>query len=1020
MSHRLVSKRILSAILLCMSILLICNSAQAVIKTDVKDGLRFDPPITTDLLGAETGHLRSGSSFARINEWECLLFQETKGISRAFGAPIPLVNDRKNDKAVSDSGILFAKTWAEEFNFHGCDFTVSSVKHTWKWTIVTIKPEIKGIPVYDANIVLSVNHKGQLASLKAQGFGSDVNGAFVLTGTNAVNIAKREIGKTDSRADAEPIYMPFVDNDDKIKLKAAYRIVMTTSNPALQPTLFIDASNGKIFAAENRVYFDAMQGQTQGYHFPLYHSDDPELIEFPNEWLEVRGVDELYSGDDGAFEIEVDPDEAPFEINTTLTGRWVEAVRYPNENSTAYSFETEEIDDVEITWDDDNSFHDERNLYWHVNFIHSYWTTLEEDFDALDYPMIAGCNLGGEGFEAYEDNAFASELGLFFGRGNQLDNFALYADVVWHEYSHMVTAEVYDDFGGMLAGEAGAMNEAWSDYFPCSISDEPLIGEGGLMREYADYMRNLDNDLIYPDSITGEVHDDGRIIGAAMWHTREVFGADYSDSLFHFSKYLRARRFKSYFQDVLLTDDDDGDLTNGAPNYRGIFEQFKRHGIDLGDYPHFNFRRLEIADDNHNGADGNSNGLWEPDETIRIDLEFFRSGCMEFPAEEDVVVSVTCDNQYVELNEQSRNLGEVQVGDVVNLDQPLLFTISEDAELSDAVLHITISSDDDTLPGVDSLNIVIGFPNLFIVRDGEEERDYSEYYREGLDEIGVFYAEHGVCLFEQTLAEQLGMFESVIWFTGDDQEGVLDSDERDALTEYLNDGGNLILTGQTAGTAEGAEPFFNEMLMAHNVIDSLRQREVQGVEGDIIGDSLWCLLIGGGGAANQDRPGGVRAIMPAAECFYWNRMEETPGAGVRYQNDETGAKSVYLSFGLESVNDASRSNSRGEVLQRILTSFESDWSAAPELTIPLVFQIGNPFPNPFNSYVKLPVSISRSGLITIALYDIRGRAIFTYSQRLNAGTSQIPINALNWSAGKYILKVNSGEEVYFTPVTLVR
>lgn len=1004
-----------------MVLLLAVNPAQALIKDRAVDQMPADHPGVSFLLGNVVGTPSVepfDNRFSHETGWDNLLYEKTNTISRSYGQPLDLGYSGKNENAIADAARAFAKSWSNEFGFGNSTLSILSIKQALNWTIVYIQPEINGVPVYDSFLILSINKFGKLAALKAQGFGSETVGEFSLSSDQAKTIAEKAFVVKFKDCEVQAVYMPFEAANKAIHLRSAYKVDITTFDPRLQPALYLDAETGEIFAAENRVYFDQMQGRTQGMYYPLYGRDDQELGDFQHEWVDIEGVDTLITEDDGSFVIEVDPENAPFRVNNQLRGQWVETVRFPDEVSTGFSFETDDIENVEITWDDENSFPDERNLYRHVNFIHDYWKALENEFDGLDYPLWAGCNVGGEGWEDYEDNAFSSNGGIFFGRGNQCDNFAHYADVIWHEYGHSVTGEIYGWGGAMLVGEGGAMNEAWSDYFGCTITDEPLLGEGGLVGN--GHLRNIDNNRTYPDDIQDQVHNDGLIISAAMWHSREVLGRTYCDSLFHFARYHGAQDFRSYFQDVLLTDDIDGDISNGSPNYRTLYEQFQRHGIDLGEYPHFNFRRLTIADDGIDGAEGNSNGVWEPGETIRIDFDFFRSGSNGPTEGVDVWSLLETNNEYIEIIQAEMNVGEVEIGTVAELPGSFLFQIAENASVGFADLFLTLFTGNEDYPGRDSLRITIGLPPVLLVKDGNSRNDRTSFYTTALDEIELKYTKFGIPMMQQPLADQLNLFETVIWFTGDDYEGILDEDDRAALTEYLANGNNLLLTGQSAGTVPGSEDFFNQVLFARNTVDSLSARSAIGVEGDPVGDGLSILLLGAG-ARNQVRPGAIEAINPAVECFQWERVDSPMAAGVRYENPDVGSHSVYLSFGVEGIGRLPNFSTINDVLSSILYWFGVlDSTPQMELLPPSAFQIYNPYPNPFNSRIKLPVHLSQSGQVNLIVFDITGRSVWNYSQLLNTGLSIMPIDANTWSAGKYILRVDNTKDSQVMPIILVK
>ncbi|HHE47328.1 MAG TPA: hypothetical protein ENL08_06490, partial [Bacteroidetes bacterium] len=597
-----------------------------------------------------------------------------------------------------------------------------------------------------------------------------------------------------------------------------------------------------------------------------------------------------YSDVDGEFEYDVNPGFLPIRILTELRGRYVD-VDYEDGDDGQLTLRIDDLDTLQLIWDENHARDDERSLFYHVNFIHDFWKHLDEELRDLDFPMLAVCMYG-----EFFDNAFYSGRGIYFGGGDQMDNFALYADIVYHEYGHAVTARIYPRELLPYTGESGALNEAWSDYFPCSITDEPLMGEGGLRG--GGYIRNLDNELVYPDDIQGEVHRDSRIISAAMWHSRQALGRQITDPLFHYARYELGNNFMLYFADVLLTDDNDGDISNGTPHYRELYEHFGRHGIGPGIHPDIIVERFEMYDDETDGANGNDNRLWEPGETIRIEVGLFRDGNLYPPAAENVRMVISSDREDVIPERDEIGFGDMYVGDRAAGDQPLLFRIAEDAPLCFANLYFT-TWDDDGIVRRDTTRLALGSPDLLLVRDGSEGPDRSPWLKSALDDLGQVYSSLSTAAPIVPLSQRLQGVKTAVWFSGDARDGILNEADRADLVEFLGDGGNLLMTGQSLGSSPGAEPFFNEYLGARHEIDSLHQVWIEGVADDPVARGLPLLLLGARGAQNQCRPAAIAAIEPAVEIYHWTRSRGEPAAGVRREDPQTGSRTVYLSFGIE-------------------------------------------------------------------------------------------------------------------------
>ena len=1002
-------------------LLLMATQALSVLPPKSVHKLPSSPPATLKFIGQVQDKSTPWMPQGEVQNnhiWHTFRYGNSGTIAIAVGKPLQLVDDVNNRKSVELASIEFAMRHASQFGITGCKPVVESIHSVIDLTVVSLKFQVDIKEVYDGYLILSLNKKGAIASIKARGFGSQTSGSFIISNTKATSIALKAIGVKKGECKAEPIYFPTNDGRNGIILRAAFKVTVNTSDPSLQPVLFVDAESGKILAAENRVYHIEIEGNTEGYHFPLYGTEDGVLAEFPYELVDIAGQGEGYSDAEGSFAIEVNPDNAPFLLTALLQGRWAE-VREFDENDGFFEAEVDGENEVAVTWDDENSRADERNLYFHVNFIHDFWVELDQGFDGLDYPLLAVCGIGGEGYEELEDNAMSGPGGIYFGRGNRCDNFALYADVVYHEYGHSVTSYIYRGHNLPYEGESGALNEAWSDYFPCSITDEPLMGEGGLMGANQ-YMRNLDNNLRYPIHIRNEVHLDGRIISAAMWHTREILGRDYADSLFHFARYLYGDDFTSYFMDVLLTADDDGDLTNGSPNYRVIYEQFGRHGIGLNDLPHFYISSLELSDDNQHGAEGNDNKLWEPGETIRINLNVFRAGATIPLEDPEVLVEISCNNPSINPLRPAVLIEEMNVGDLEALSEPLLFRIDDEAPLEFAELYITVSAGEGEPVGRDTVRIVLGQPSVLLVRDGSQGTDRSYWYHVTLDELGLVYSDYTVSDEHQPLSDALEIYPRVIWFTGNSREGILDDPSIDALETYLDNGGNLLLTGESMGNVQGAQDFFTDYLGVVHVADSLGQVYVEGVEDDPIGRGYQLLMVGGESARNLRRPGAIRAIEPAVEAYHWVRAEGQPAACVRRELLRSGSKVVYFSFGLESVGGAGPTNSRSEAINAVFEWFGEPGSVAHNPSIPCEFQLNAPYPNPFNGTIMIPLNITLPGVVDISVYDITGRKIWSISDRLASGSTVIPLYVADWGNGIYFLRASTGTKTDYVRLVLLK
>jgi Zn-dependent metalloprotease len=126
---------------------------------------------------------------------------------------------------------------------------------------------------------------------------------------------------------------------------------------------------------------------------------------------------------------------------------------------------------------------------------------------------------------------------LTFGTGGVDD--AEDAEVVLHEYGHSIQDNQKPGFG--TSEQAGAMGEGFGDYWGASVNGQLSGGfqDTCVMDWDATFydthnppcLRRLDTTKHYPESVDGEVHDDGEIWSGALWQIRTSIGATKADKL---------------------------------------------------------------------------------------------------------------------------------------------------------------------------------------------------------------------------------------------------------------------------------------------------------------------------------------------------------------------------------------------------------------------------------------------------------------------------------------------------------
>lgn len=105
------------------------------------------------------------------------------------------------------------------------------------------------------------------------------------------------------------------------------------------------------------------------------------------------------------------------------------------------------------------------------------------------------------------------------------------ADVVYHEYTHLVIADRLFTIGqatlgqGIPCDEGAAMDEALADYFAASYTNDPGIGPCSFFAGCSS-VRSLTDSLIYPTNYCYEAHKGSLILSGALWDLRTLIDGE--------------------------------------------------------------------------------------------------------------------------------------------------------------------------------------------------------------------------------------------------------------------------------------------------------------------------------------------------------------------------------------------------------------------------------------------------------------------------------------------------------------
>lgn len=258
----------------------------------------------------------------------------------------------------------------------------------------------------------------------------------------------------------------------------------------------------------------------------------------------------------------------------------------------------------------------------------------------------------------------------------------------------------------------------------------------------------------------------------------------------------------------------------------------------------------------------------------------------------------------------------------------------------------------------------------------------------------------------------LGRFEDVIWVGADTRPAFLPADTA-ALKYFLDNGGNLLITGQDIGNdiwdASGfsnfAQDFYTNYLHAGYVSNQSIFLIVNGLSGDPIGDDISFII----NSAYAKSPDIIKATGPNSDAIF------KFGGGTQYSGikaTDGNHSVVYLSFGLEQIDSQAV---RDSVVNRSLRWMRDQVSGMNEITAPVrEFRLMQNFPNPFNPQTSISYSIPEKSQVDLIIYNLLGQKIRHLVNNITQSADQHSViwngmdkNGKLVPSGVYIYKLNA-------------
>ncbi len=442
-----------------------------------------------------------------------------------------------------------------------------------------------------------------------------------------------------------------------------------------------------------------------------------------------------------------------------------------------------------------------------------------------------------------------------------------------------------------------------------------------------------------------------------------------------------------------------------------------------------------IFDDSPPGGDGD--GILEPGETIKLYCTMKNVMRTSFNA----TVSLSGDNPAVTFITNQAPLASVFDETEVSNLTPIEFTLASSFVPAIDSLYLTVTCDsipsipyDSVLSRTFGLEVRLGPPQVLIVDDDRGE-DYEQVYIDAMYAENIPYAVWHKQSKNSPTGDELKKYRMVFWHTGEFAEDVFTSADVAAMKEYLDAGGNLLLSSNSGAKSlnDLDVGFMNDYLGA-NWAGSKSWFRFQGVAGSQLGDGTryrygtlppdghidYVTLVGSGQSAFKI---GI-ATDPYTEICGVTKQEAT-------------YNSIFLTFPIEYLSDGFTStgyNTKQELFSRVLDVFggiplDAD-DGRTHAALPMNFDLHQNYPNPFNptttiSYTLRPTS-GRLPRTTLSIFNLLGQQVVTLIDKIQLpGTYNVQWDGKSQSGqpvatGIYFYKLSRGDDTQSRKMILLK
>ncbi|MCH7904279.1 MAG: hypothetical protein IH944_06885 [Armatimonadetes bacterium] len=446
-----------------------------------------------------------------------------------------------------------------------------------KFTAVYFDQYLDSMRVEDAYLTVLVLNDGVSSALLASSASKKVQnplGGLKVNAARAQRIAQRAKPGLDVKT------VPYlVIYQGEASTHRAWKVTLTSddlANPA-RWIAYVDTATGQILDWKDEIRYADINGHVDAWHTPGLKPNQPNnppaLTSLPLLRVNVVGGSSALTDFLGDFTIS-NSGATTVTVEARLQGPWARVVNRAGANE-VLSQNVTPPGPVNFVFNAARVQFNQAQVdgFLHTTLIHNFVKDIEPTYPGVDFAITVNVNINSN-CNAYFNGSSIN----FYTAGGGCPNTA-YSTVVQHEYGHLIVSRGHP-------GASGDYHEGMADVTAALASNTPLLAED-FRGQDTGALRSSYNSVAYPCS--GSVHRCGQVLSGAFWLTKDELDVTmgpaaalaHTRMLYLNSILLHPSGINPGVTiDVLILDDDDGDLLNGTPHYDEIADGFGAKGLD--------------------------------------------------------------------------------------------------------------------------------------------------------------------------------------------------------------------------------------------------------------------------------------------------------------------------------------------------------------------------------------------------------------------------------------------------------